>query len=363
MIGEKEMFTSFEENNCPSDTITFGDNSEGKVLEYGKIAITTDHSISKVLLVDSLDYNLLSISQLCEMSYNYLFTNKSVTIFRRSDSSYALSGILRGKLYLVDFIPEEMEIDKYLIAKTNMGWLWHCRLAHVGMRNLYKLEKEDNILELMNVSFEKDRPSRACQACKQVGTPHHAKNIMTTTRPLKMLHMDLFHPIAYISIGGNKYDLIIIDDYSRFTWVLFLLDKGGTQKVLKKFLKRAQNEFDAKVKKIRSDSDIEFKNTQIEDYLDEEGIKHEFLAPYTPQQNGVAKNKNRTLIEMSRTMIDEYKTSDWFWADAVNTACHTTNRLYLHKLLKKTPYDLLTGNKPNVSYFRVFGSKCYVLQK
>jgi hypothetical protein len=85
--------------------------------------------------------------------------------------------------------------------------------------------------------------------------------IMPTTRPLEMLHMDLFGPIAYISIGGNKYDLVIVDDYSRFTWVFFLQDKSETQEVLKKFLRRAQNEFDAKVKKIRSDNDTEFKNT------------------------------------------------------------------------------------------------------
>jgi transposase InsO family protein len=81
------------------------------------------------------------------------------------------------------------------------------------------------------------------------------------------------------------------------------------------------------------------------------GIKHEFLAPYTPQQNEVAKRKNRILIEMVRTMVDEYKTSDRFWAEAVNRTCHATNRRYLHKLLKKTSYELLTGNKPNVSYF------------
>jgi hypothetical protein len=88
---------------------------------YGKIAITTDHSILKVLLIDSLDYNLLSMSQLCEMNYNYLFTNKGVTVFRRCDDSYAFSGILNGKLYLMDFNPEELELDKCLIAKTNMG--------------------------------------------------------------------------------------------------------------------------------------------------------------------------------------------------------------------------------------------------
>jgi transposase InsO family protein len=137
-----------------------------------------------------------------------------------------------------------------------------------------------------------------------VGAPHHAKNIMTTTRPLEMLHMDLFGPIAYISIDGNKYGLVIIDDYSCFTSVFFLCDKSETQEVLKKFLKRAQNEFDAKVKKIRSDNGSEFKNTQVEDYLNQEGIEHEFLAPYTPQQNEVSERKNMTLIELARIMLD-----------------------------------------------------------
>jgi hypothetical protein len=122
MTGEKKIFTSFEKNNTTSDSITFGDNSQGKILGHGKIAITTEHSISKVL-VESLDYNLLSISQLCEMGYNYLFTNKGATVFRRSDYSFASKGILRGKLYLVDLVPEEVELDQCLIAKRNMGWL------------------------------------------------------------------------------------------------------------------------------------------------------------------------------------------------------------------------------------------------
>jgi hypothetical protein len=145
--------------------------------------------------------------------------------------------------------------------------------------------------------------------------------------------------------------------------VIFLHDKSETQRVLKKFLKRAQNEFDLKIKKIRSGTGSEFKNTQVEEYLDEEGIKHKFSAPYSPQQNRVDKRKNMTLIEMARSMLDEYKTSDSFWAKAINTACHATNYLYLHKLLKKISYELVTGNKPNVSYFHVFGSKCFVLNK
>jgi hypothetical protein len=117
------------------------------------------------------------------------------------------------------------------------------------------------------------------------------------------------------------------------------------------------------VKKIRSDNGSDFKNLQVEEYLEEEGIKHEFLAPYTPQQNGVLERKNMTLIDMARTMLGEYKTPEQFWSEAVNTAFHAINRLYLHRLLKKTSYELLTGNKPNVSYFRVFGSKCYILVK
>jgi hypothetical protein len=145
---------------------------------------------------------------------------------------------LKGKLYLVDFNPKELELDKWLIAKNNMGWLWHRRLAHVIMRNLHKLKMEGHILVLMNVAFEKDRPCRASQAGKQVGAQHRAKNIMTTIRPLKMLRMDMFGPIAHISIGGNKYGLVIIDDYSRFTWVFFLQDKSKTQEVLNKFLRK-----------------------------------------------------------------------------------------------------------------------------
>jgi transposase InsO family protein len=165
---------------------------------------------------------------------------------------------------------------------------------------------------------------------------------MTTDRPLELLHMDLFDPIAYISIDGSKYCLVIVDDYSRLTWVLFLQEKSQTQETLKGFLRRVQNKFILRIKKIRSDNGMEFKNSQIEGFLKDEGIKHEFSSTYTPQQNGVVERKNRTLLDMARTMIDEYKTPDRFWAEAINTACYSINRLYLHQILKKTSYELLT---------------------
>jgi transposase InsO family protein len=197
----------------------------------------------------------------------------------------------------------------------------------------------------------------------KVGVHHLHKNIMTIDRPLELLHMDLFGSIAYIRIGESKYCLVIVDDYSRFTWVFFLQEKSQTQDTLKIFLRQAQNGFGLRIKKIRSDNGTEFKNSQIEGFLEEEGIKHEFSSPYTPRQNGVVERKNRTILDMARTMLDEYKTLDRFWAEAINTACYSINHLYLHRILKKTSYELLTDKKPNVSYFRVFGSKHFILIK
>jgi transposase InsO family protein len=152
---------------------------------------------------------------------------------------------------------------------------------------------------------------------------------MTTDMPLELLHMDLFGSIAYISIGGSKCCLVIMDDYSRFTCVFFLQEKSQTQETLKGFFIRAQNEFGLRIKKIRSDNGTEF-YSQIEGFLEDEGIKHELSSPYTPQQNGVVERKDRTLLDMARTMLDEYKTPDRFWAEAINTACYSINQLYLH---------------------------------
>jgi hypothetical protein len=166
MTGEKNMFTSYIKNKDSHDTITFGDENQGKVKGIGKIAITIEHSISNVFLVDLLGYNLLSDTQLCHMGYNRLFTNVDVTVFRRRDGSLALKGVFEGKLYSVDFTKVNADLDACLLAKTSMGWLWHRRLAHTGMKNLDKLLKREHVLELTNVFFEKDRHCAACRAGK-----------------------------------------------------------------------------------------------------------------------------------------------------------------------------------------------------
>jgi hypothetical protein len=147
MTGENKMFTSYVKNKDSQDTIIFGDGNQGKDKGLDKIAIATEHSISNVFLVESLGYNLLSISQLCHMGYNCLVTNTDVSIFKRSDGSLAFKGVLGAKLYLVDFTKENTDLNACLIAKTNLGWLLHRRLAHVGMKNLHKLLKEEHVLD------------------------------------------------------------------------------------------------------------------------------------------------------------------------------------------------------------------------
>jgi hypothetical protein len=166
------MFSSYEKNKDPQRAITFEDENQGLVEDLAKIAISPGYSISNVFLVDSLDYNLLSVSQLCKMGYDCLFTDVGVIVFRRSDDSITFKGVLDDQLYLVDFNDNKAELDTCLIAKTNIGWLWHCRLAHVGMKNLHTLLKGEHILGLTNVHFEKDRICSACQAGKQVGVHH-----------------------------------------------------------------------------------------------------------------------------------------------------------------------------------------------
>lgn len=150
---------------------------------------------------------------------------------------------------------------------------------------------------------------------------------MRKSKPLGLLHMDLFGPTTYMSIGGNKYEFVIVDDFTRFTWVFFLNDKIEVFNIFKSFIKISENEFELRIKKVISDNGSEFKNTRVEELCDEQGMMDEFLAKYT-QSNDLLERKNRTLIDMARSMLSEYNVSDTFWAEAINNACHVSNRLY-----------------------------------
>ncbi|WVZ89077.1 LOW QUALITY PROTEIN: hypothetical protein U9M48_035533 [Paspalum notatum var. saurae] len=361
MTDDSRMFTSLSGDNY--DKITFGDNSKGKVEGLGKIEISSEYSINNVLLVDSLNFNLLSVGQLCDLGFQCLFKPNEVIVSKIDGDEEVFKGFRHNNLYLVNFNSKNANLQACLFSKNSMGWLWHRRLAHVGMNTLKKVMKKDLIRGLKDITFEKDKLCSARQAGKQVANTHPSKTFMSTSRPLELLHMDLFGPTTYTSIGGNNYGFVIVDDFSRYTLVYFLEDKTEVAHVFSKFAKRAQNEFNTSIVKIRSDNGREFDNTNIEEYCDEVGIKHEFSATYTPQQNGVVERKNRTLITLARSMLDEYGTSEKFWAEAINTASYASNRFYPHRLIDKTPYELLNGRKPNISYFRVFGCKYYIYKK
>jgi hypothetical protein len=254
MTGNPWMFTSLDENVDGQDKITFGDNSKGKVQGLGKVIISNDLSISNVLLVAPLSFNLLSVGQLYDLGLQCLFTPTEVIVSKMDDESMVFKGYRYNNLYLVDFTYEDADLRPCLFTKASLGWLWHRRLAHVGMSTLKKVLKKDMVRGLNDVVFEKDKPCSACQAGKQVANTHTTKAFMSTSRPLELLHMDLFGPINYISAGVNLYCLVIVDDFSRYTWVFFLHDKSEVASIFKKFAKKAQNEFDCKIKKIRSDN-------------------------------------------------------------------------------------------------------------
>jgi transposase InsO family protein len=155
---------------------------------------------------------------------------------------------------------------------------------------------------------------------------------------------------------------VILDDFSRYTWVFFLVDKSDTFATFKTFVNRIHNEFEITIKKVRSDNGSEFKNTRVDELCDKFGIRHQFSAKYTPQSNDLVERKNITLIDIERSMLSEYNVSNSFWAEAINTACYYSNCLYCHPMLEKISYEILNGRKLNIAYFRVFGCKCYILK-
>ena len=174
--------------------------------------------------------------------------------------------------------------------------------------------------------------------------------------------MDLFGPVNVMSMSKKRYALVIVDDYSKYTWVLFLHSKDETPQMVIDHLKLIELDSKSLVRAIRSDNGTEFKNQLLNDFCSDKGISRQYSAPRTPQENGVVERKNRTLIEVARTMLSESRLPMYFWAEAVNTACYTQNRTLINKDLMKTPYEIMNNKKPTLKYFHVFGAKCFVLK-
>src|SRR3954468_8184842 len=196
MTGDKDLFTEKKLTQSSQKYITFGDHNKGKVLGLDKVSISKDKHIDKVMLVQSLGYNLMSISKLCYMGMLVLLSASRCVGFSRDDYSFVFKGYCKGDLYIVDF-SSGPAISTCLMAKATSGWLWHRRLGHAGMKNLQTLVSKKHVVGINKVKFDKDRLCSACEAGKITKKHHSAKTIMTTTRPLELLHMDLFGPQNY----------------------------------------------------------------------------------------------------------------------------------------------------------------------
>nr|GFA92354.1 hypothetical protein [Tanacetum cinerariifolium] len=245
---------------------------------------------------------------------------------------------------------------------------------------LLRVPKENN---MYNVNLKNIIPSGdfTCLFAYGIdGKQHKAfcktKPVSSIDQPLFRLHIDLFGPTFVKSLNKKSYCLVITDDYSRFTWVFFLATKDETTPIFTTFLTGLENQLSLKVKVIRSDNGTEFKNSDLNQFCGLKGIKREFSIPSIPQQNGIVKRKNRTLIEAARTMLADSLLPIPFWAEAVNTACYVQNRVLVTKPHNKTPYELLHGKFQGkvdegflVGYsvcskaFRVFNSRTHVIQE
>ncbi|KAI3735872.1 hypothetical protein L6452_15395 [Arctium lappa] len=205
-------------------------------------------------------------------------------------------------------------------ASVDESSLWHRRMCHMNFKTMNKLVKNNLVRGLPSKVFSCDDHCVACLKGKQHKTSHKTKEINSISSCLQLLHMDLFGPTNVMSIGKKSYCLVIVDDYSRFTWVYFLRTKDETKR-----------------------------------------IERQYSAPRTPQQNGVAERRNRTLIEAARSLLADSKLPITFWAEAVNTVCYVQNRVLVVKSKNKTPYELLNKIKLFIGFFKPFGYPCTIL--
>nr|GEX12744.1 hypothetical protein [Tanacetum cinerariifolium] len=322
-----------------------------------------------VYFLKELKFNLFSVSQMCDKKNNVLFTNTECLVlspnFKLSNESQVLLRVLReNSMYNINLKNIVPSGDlTCLFAKTTIDEsnLWHRRLGHISFKTINKMVKGNLVTGLPTKVFKNDNSRVACKKGKQHKASCKSKHVTSVDQPLFRRHMDLFGPTFVKSLSKKSYCLVITDDYSRFTWVLFLATKDETTPILNTFITGLENQLSLKVKVIQSDNGTEFKNSDLNRFGGLKGIKREFIVPRTHQQNGIAERKNRTLIEAARTMLADSLLPSPFWAKAVNTACYVQNRVLVTKPHNKTPYVLLHGRTPSIGFIRPFSCLVTIL--
>ncbi|GJW00170.1 retrovirus-related pol polyprotein from transposon TNT 1-94 [Tanacetum coccineum] len=317
-------------------------------------------TISRVYYVEGLGHNLFSVGQFCDSNLEVAFRQHTCFI-RNLEGVDLLTGSRGDNLYTLSLgnMMASSLICLLLKASKTKSWLWHCRLSHLNFGAINHLARHGLVRGLPKLKFEKDHLCSACALGKSSKKPHKPKSEDTNQEKLYLLHMDLCGPMRVASVNGKKYILVIVDDYSRFTWVKCLRSKDEAPAFIINFLKMIQVRLKETVRRIRTDNGTEFVNQTLREYYEKVGISHETSVARSPQQNGVVERRNRTLIEAARTMLIYAKAPLFLWAEAVATACYTQNCSMIRHHHSKTPYELLHDKPPDLSYLHVFGALCY----
>ncbi|GKB06917.1 retrovirus-related pol polyprotein from transposon TNT 1-94 [Tanacetum coccineum] len=305
-----------------------------------------------------LGHNLFSVGQFYNSDLEVAF-RKHTCFVQNFEGVDLLSSSRGSNLYTISMADMMKSSPICLLSKASKikSWLWHRCLSHLNFDTINKLAKQGLVKGLPKLKYTKDHLCLECKKKNKESHPH--KPEPSTNEKLQMLHMDLCRLMRVESINKKRYILVIIDDYSRFTWVKFLRSKDEVPEIIIKFLKQTQVSLNATVRYLNTDNGIEFLNQTLRNYTKDVGITHMTYDAPTPQQNGIFERRNRMFVEATRKMLIFSKSPLFLWAGAVAIACYTQNRTLIHTRYDKTPYELLRDCKPELKYLHIFSALCY----
>nr|GEV03455.1 retrovirus-related Pol polyprotein from transposon TNT 1-94 [Tanacetum cinerariifolium] len=278
-------------------------------------------------------------------STGFIMSKSSITL-----SSQLVNIVMRIWRLLSGNLHVLLEIFR---ASPTQAWLWHRRLSHLNFDYINLLSKKDIGIGLPKLKYVRDQLCSSCELSKAKRSSFKSKAIPSSKGRLNLLHMDLCGPMRVASINGKKYILVIVDDYSRYIWTLFLPSKDETPKVLKEFLMMIQINLQALVITVRTDKVIELLIKTLNAFFKEERIEHQTSTARTPEQNGIVERRNHTLVEAARMMLSASRLPLFFWAEAIATACYTQNRSIVILTHGKTPYHIINDRKPTIKHLYI----------
>ncbi|GKA51702.1 retrovirus-related pol polyprotein from transposon TNT 1-94 [Tanacetum coccineum] len=301
MMGNLKLLTNFVEKFM--GTMKFGNDQITSILGYGDL-VQGKINIKRVYYVEGLNQNLFSVGQFCDTDLEIAF-RKSTCYIRDLKGNDLFTGSRGSDLYFITLQETSTPNPICLMAKatSSQAWLWHRRLSHLNFDTINLISKNDIVIGLPKLKFIKDHLCSSCELGKAKQKSFYTKTTPISKRRLQLLHKDLCGLMRVDSINGKKYVLLIVDDYSRYTWTHFLRSKDETPEVLIDFLRLVLRGLHAQVRTVRTDKGMECLNKTLHSYFATEGIRNETFVARTLKQNGVVKRRNRTLVEAARTML------------------------------------------------------------